>query len=465
MKRFSPVLLICVAVIASPLWVQAAEQSPHSTWRAGIAKARITPQRPLWLAGYASRTKPADGKLHDLWVKALAIEDARRQRAVVVTTDLLGFPKPLADSVCDQLEKIYGLQRSQIMLTSSHTHSGPVLEGSLSTVYPMDDQQRERSRQYTGALEQAIVKTVAEAVQHLAPATLSIGMGTCGFAANRRNNVEKDVAKHLAAHELLKGPDDHSVPVLAVQAADGKLMAVLFLYACHNTTLDGYQYSGDYAGFAQLAMEKNHPGATAMFAMGCGADQNPLPRRTVELCEKYGDALAESVETVLARPRKPLVSTLHTEFEIANLPFSGKLKVEQLHAAAANNDYLGRWAQQTLQKMHDLAAQGKELPTAYPYPVQVWRLGGDPLWIALGGEVVVDYALTLKAKYGQDTWVFGYANDVMAYVPSGRVWKEGGYESVAFNVYGIAAERWCPDIEDRIDAVVDHLVRRSRDLP
>jgi hypothetical protein len=290
-------------------------------------------------------------------------------------------------------------------------------------------------------------------------------MGTCGFAVNRRNNVEKDVAKILAAHEPLKGPSDYRVPVLAVQAVDGTLAAVLFVYACHNTTLDIYQYSGDYAGFAQLALEENHPGAIAMFAMGCGADQNPLPRRSAELCRKYGQTLAESVEAVLAKPRKPLSSSLHAEFEIANLPFDGSLNMEQLHAAAANDNYHGRWAQQTLQRMRDLKVQGKELPTSYPYPVQVWRLGGNLLWIALGGEVVVDYALGLTAKYGQDTWVLGYANDVMAYIPSSRVWKEGGYESGAFSVYGIAAERWCPDIQPRIETAVQQLVDRSTPHP
>jgi hypothetical protein len=80
----------------------------------------------------------------------------------------------------------------------------------------------------------------------------------------------------------------------------------------------------------------------------------------------------------------------------------------------------------------------------------------------LGGEVVVDYALSLKAKHGADAWVFGYANNVMSYIPSARVWKEGGYESGAFNVYGIGAERWCPDIETRIGDTVDQLVSRVR---
>ena len=91
-----------------------------------------------------------------------------------------------------------------------------------------------------------------------------------------------------------------------------------------------------------------------------------------------------------------------------------------------------------------------------------WILGEDQLWIALGGEVVVDYALLFKRKYGPTTWVAGYTNDVMAYIPSHRVWQEGGYEAGAFSVYGLPANRWTPEIEKRIAASVDRLVEKLK---
>jgi neutral ceramidase len=429
-------------------------------------RRKSPPEQPFWQGGFASRTKPAEGKLHDLWVKVLAIEDARGRKAVVVATDMLGFPKLLADSVCDRVEKEFALPRSQILLSSSHTHSGPVLSGSLTTVYPMDEQQWAISEQYTLALEQTIVKTVAEALGRLTPAAVEVGMGTCNFAVNRRNNKESEVPRMLAEHRPFNGPFDHSVPVLTVRSADGRLQAVVFLYACHNSALSGYEYSGDYAGFAQIALEERHPETLAMFAMGCGADQNAFPRQTVELCQKYGNELADSVDAVLTTPMKAIEPSLHAEFQTIDLPFDGAPNVERLRADALKNDYSGRWAKSVLQKIADLKILGEELPRSYPsYPVQVWRLGADQLWITLGGEVVVDYALTLKTKYGPDTWVFGYTNDVMSYIPSSRVWKEGGYESGAFNVYGIAAERWCADIETRIDNAVERLVVRARSNP
>jgi hypothetical protein len=462
MKRITGLLALWLVAMGCVQCVGAADSAKPSNWRVGTAKAKITPDPAFWQAGYASRTKPAAGTLHDLWVKALALEDSKGQKAVVVTADLLGYPKPFADSVCERLQKECGLQRSQIMLTCSHSHSGPVLAGGLVTVYPMDEKQWELANAYTDTLSQAMVRTVAEALANLAPASMAVGAGECGFAGNRRVNKDRG-SNPIPPEQLpLKGPSDRSVPVLAVHGDDGRLRAALFLYACHNTTLDIDQYSGDYAGFAQLAFEEKHPEAMAMFAIGCGADQNPFPRRTVELCRKHGGELADSVAEVLAKPMKPLDANLHTEFAIVDLPLDVNLDLARLEADAKKNDYIGRWSVSVLQRIEKAKAEGTTLPTSYPYPVQVWRLGGDQIWIALGGEVVVDYSLNLKEKYGPNTWVFGYSNDVMAYIPSARVWKEGGYEAGAFNAYGMAAERWCPDIETRIVAAVDQLVQRSK---
>src|SRR6266704_6808946 len=83
---------------------------------------------------------------------------------------------------------------------------------------------------------------------------------------------------------------------------------------------------------------------------------------------------------------------------------------------------------------------GKSLIRAYPFLIQAWRLGDSKLLITLGGEPVVDYALKFKQEFGPDTWVAGYCNDVMTYIPSFRVLKEGGYEGGrAMIPYGMPA--------------------------
>ena len=82
-------------------------------------------------------------------------------------------------------------------------------------------------------------------------------------------------------------------------------------------------------------------------------------------------------------------------------------------------------------------------------------------WVTLGGEVVVDYSLRLKKEIADPiVWVSGYSNDVMAYIPSLRVWKEGGYEGGDAMKWGSHPTRWSERTEDHIIATV-HELRRS----
>jgi len=391
-----------------------------------------------------------------LWIKVLALEDAQGKQAIILTSDTLGIPQSISSNVCGRLKQRFKLEPAQILLTASHTHCGPVLRSSLYDAYPLDEQQIKLIEQYSTKLETDIIDTVSRALDDLAPARLGAAEGAAGFAVNRRNNAEKNVPA-LITTGTLKGPTDHSVPVLTVTTPDGKLKAVLFGYACHNTTMDYYKWSGDYAGFAQLALEKGHPDATAMFFMGCGADQNPLPRHTVALAQRYGNMLAAAVEEALLQPPKSLEARLKTSMEIVPLNFGPELTTETLEKVAGDPaPSHQRWAKRLLAQMKS----GQPFPRNYPYPIQAWRLGNKQLLITLGGEPVVDYAFKFKSEFGKSTWVAGYCNDVMTYIPSLRVLKEGGYEGgLAMIPYGQPALRWGDDVEDLISAAVRRLVQ------
>ena len=451
MARAFPLLCLAVALgAAGPV------RGQGGGWKAGVARAVVTPETDVWLAGYGTK-RPPDGKLHDLWMKALALEDPAGNRAVLVTSDFQGVPKEMTDRVFARLRETYHLDRRQVMVTFSHNHCGPRLGSDLVDYYPVEAGQERLVEEYTAKTEARLVGMVGEALKNLAPAALATGRGTATFAVNRRNNREADVPALLARGESPKGPVDHAVPVLAVTGADGKLAAVVFGYACHPTTLNFTKWCGDYPGFAQLALEKDHPGAAAMFVNTCGGDQNPLPRRSVELCEKYGQQLAAAVEDVLKRPLRPVAPGLRTAFEYADLPYERVVTRDDLRAATRDpNAIKKRWAERLLGRLD----AGDRLATVYPYPVHAWRLGRDTLVIGTGAETVVDYALQFKAAYGADTWVCGYADDMVAYIPSRRVWDEGGYEGGPnLYEYGRPALRWAGDVEARVTATVDKLVR------
>ena len=102
---------------------QTLSYAQSNLWQVGVAQVDITPTNSLWLAGYASRDHAAEGTLHKLWAKALAVEDESGNRGVLVTTDILGFPKNISDNIREQCKEKYQLTKSQIILSISHTHT------------------------------------------------------------------------------------------------------------------------------------------------------------------------------------------------------------------------------------------------------------------------------------------------------------------------------------------------------
>ncbi len=427
------------------------------SWQAGVAKTVITPREYMWMSGYASRTKPADGKIHDLWAKALVLQDAQGQRCVLVTLDLIGIDRVLSDEICADLKKSHGFHRAEVMLSTSHTHCGPVVGRNLLTMYSLGQADQKKVIAYADELHRQVVNVVGAAVKNLKPATVTWNNGHTTFATNRRTNKEPEVPK-MRDLGSLKGPVDHEVPVLCVRDSDGKVQAIAFGYACHATVMDFYKWSGDYPGFAQLELEQRFPGAVALFHAGCGGDQNPLPRRKNELAEAYGKQLAAAVDQVVKAPMTPLAGILRTSYARIDLPFGVLPTREKLvEDTMSKNTYIAARAKVLLK---DFEKTGS-LKQTYPYPIQTWCLGNDPTWIALGGEVVVDYSVRLKKELGK-VWVTGYANDVMAYIPSLRVLKEGGYEGESSMIYYGHPCAWGPRVEEMIVGTVHKEVAKTR---
>lgn len=250
-------------------------------WKAGVSKVVITLQQRLWMAGYAMRNKPSEGIIHDLKAKAIYLEDSCGEKALLVTTDILGFSKVVSDRIRDTLKSKMGLSKAQILLNSSHTHSGPVLSEALTTIYPMNSDQLKNVEHYTEWLIRQIVNLAIEAKLNIEPVKLYSKNGVVRFQVNRRNNQESSLLKLSE----LKGPNDFAVPVIKIADVKGVIKAIVFGYACHPTVLIEYQWSGDYPGFAQIELEKIYPGTLAMFMQG--ADQNPMPRKTLWLAMQY----------------------------------------------------------------------------------------------------------------------------------------------------------------------------------
>jgi neutral ceramidase len=441
MKKLSMnFIMICFLLLGGQQIQASGNRSEVSAgWKAGIARVVITPEQSMWMAGYALRDHPSEGKMHDLWAKAIVLEDESGKKAVLVTTDLLGFPKGMSDRIRDRIHTKYGFSRDQIILSSSHTHSGPVLQSALYDIYPLDGAQLELIKKYSDNLEDQIVTLVGNGLKSMKPVSLFARNGVSRFQVNRRTNIDAGLDQQID----LNGPNDYAVPVIKLVNETGDLIAVVFGYACHATVLDGYQWSGDYPGFAQLALEKMHPGVTALFFQGAGADMNPIPRRSVPLAQQYGEELAASVERVLNEEMRKLPPHLSTAYSEVELSFtSPPTKEALLRMEQESSGFEKQWAI----RMLDQISRGEPFISSYLYPVEVWKIGDQPL-VCLGGELVVEYAIQLKRIFGQELFVMGYSNDVMTYIPSVRILREGGYEgAVAQIVYGLPST-WKADTE------------------
>jgi hypothetical protein len=421
--------------------------------KVGTGRVVITPDLPFHLTGYAGRDTPAVTKVHDLWAKALVIEESPANRIVIVTTDVLGLTPAISDVAAQRLEKKYGIKRSQIMFNSSHTHSGPMIWPALSVIGDYDTTTIKGFTNYAISLTDKLVAVVDMAMQNLAPMQLSYGSGSAEFAINRRQRMPNG-----SAIPGRSGHVDHDVPVLIAKDAQGTVKAVLFGYACHNTTVTGTNntVNGDYAGFAQIELEKKYPEATALFFIGCAGDQNPSPRGTLELAEQHGRKLAAAVAKVVGGKTSTVGAPLRSAFVKTDLAFQPVTAQTMQKDLLEGNKYEKRRAKLITEAMN----KGWDI-SAHSYPVQAMRIGNKLTILSLSGETVVDYALNAKKQYpGEQLFVAGYCNQVVCYIPTERIIEEGGYEPVSSMIYYGMPGPFEKSVEAKVNAAIRTVMQK-----
>jgi len=204
-----------------------------------------------------------------------------------------------------------------------------------------------------------------------------------------------------------------------------------------------------------LAMQANQ-GATAMFLAGCGADQNPYPRRSVELAMQHGKALADAVQKVLSGefiPVRPPVRTYFTTVDLEFSPYDPDQFKEEMLGDNRYRLYRARFILEALDKGYDVGTLS--------YPVQAVRFNNDFTLLALSSEVVVDYSLKTKNRYpDENLFVAGYSTEVQCYIPSARVLKEGGYEPETSMIYYGLPGPFAGDVEEKVFSAIDKVMKK-----
>lgn len=417
----------------------------------GVARIDVTPAEPVRLTGYASRKAPHVAVEQKLWAKALAIGSGRERPAVLITLDNCGIAEETWREVRSRLDKSAKLRPANIVIASSHTHSAPATKHWAPNIFVRDLTPEEQGAidRYTAELINKLEQVALDALKRRQPGKLSWAQGKAEFAANRRTRG---------------GPVEHALPVIKAESADGKLLSLVANYACHCTTLGGEfnRACGDWAGYAQEYVERNHPGSVALVTIGCGADANPSPRGGADgglaLAKQHGEAIATEVKRLLGQDFTPLTGRLTARAKEIKLPFGPHFTRDQWLARSTNGGIVGYHAKKWLARME----RGEKLPETLYYPITTWNFGNDLALVFLPGEVVVDYALRLKSELaGQRLWVSGYANYVPCYIPSRRILAEGGYEAEDSLWYYDRPARISTNAEDLIVKTVQDLVPKS----
>jgi len=422
-------------------------------YRVGVAKIDITPDYPIRLNGFGFRRDESEGVSQRIHARALAISRADEPPLVLLAIDSLGVRMPFVDQVAQRLQQAHGIPREHVALTFTHSHCTPKVNGASDNIFsqPIPPSHQEHIDRYTGELAVKIEQAAREAITGRQPAFLEWGVGSVGFAVNRRTK---------------NGPVDHDLPVLVVRDPDNhELRAVYVSYACHCVTLSFNQISGDWAGYAAELLEKSIPGATALVSIGCGSDANPSTGVTGDktaLAELQGAEIATEVQRLLAAGLAPVSGAVAASLQTIDLPLHDPPAKEQLEALAAQGGPAGYNATTQLARL----ARGETLLTKIEYPVQVWSWGESLSIVFLAGEVCADYSLRLKTELDrQRLWINAYSNDFCAYIPSERLVREGGYGGGAEIPYFALPNTLRPGLEqlivDQVHRQVPATLRRA----
>ncbi|MGD9646314.1 MAG: PVC-type heme-binding CxxCH protein [Pirellulales bacterium] len=411
----------------------------------GVAKIDVTPDFPVRLNGFGFRRDESVGVTQPIYAKALAIGTDAEGPALLITIDNLGMPADIAAPVAARLATKANIAPERIAFSASHTHTAPMLNGANTTLFgePIPPEHLVHIDRYTSLLIDKLEEVALAALADRQPASLSWTIGSVGLAKNRRT---------------AGGPVDHDLPLLVARAADGTIRALYVSYACHCVTLSDNRISGDWAGFAQQAIEKSHPGAIGMVSIGCGADANPtsgVMGDRADIAADQGAEIAAEVDRLLKTPLKPLSGKLTVGVRRVELPFDAPPTRAEWEERIKQGGAVGYHASVQLARLD----RGEKLRTEIEYPIQSWSFGDDLAMVFLPGEVVVDYSLRLKRELdGLRLWVNSYCNDAPGYIPSERVLQEGGYEGASAMTYYDQPTRFKPGLEQTIvDAVHDLL--------
>ena len=478
--------------------------------KAGAARRSINPLLGTGKAGLRLFGSPIQAIESDLTATVLVVTDDDTKTALVAT-DLCMMSTPEAGELRAGVSEALGVPVSHVLLNLSHTHSAPALpEFMAMTDAPEDIPFRER---YRRDLLRWIVEAALEADGRLEPARIGCGWGESSIGVYRREMRDgRDVLGEVPGH-----PIDTSVGVIRVDDLDGNPIATLFRYSAHTVTVGSRSMvaSPDYPGPARDVIECNL-GGLAIFLQGCGGNINPRVGIGYEIdCsdtknrvgfELGGEALKiaagirtntrpgerrplGNVPNILFTPWEPVTGDTCTHLQAVETTIP--LDYIELPSLDEAQTIHAHW-QRELEERRSRDGQEWEIRFAQKYEhwarilvaavvhgnptlglqLQAVRVN-DIVIAAMNVETFFETGLEIRTRSPfPDTFVLGYSNGVVGYLPRAQDYPEGGWKlDASYAVPDMIPQAWgmpvalAPDSEQRAVEGALELIRQLSVAP
>jgi hypothetical protein len=421
------------------LWDGISFPAAASELKVGAASVAITPPPGIPMAGYYSE-RGAKGVHDELHAKAIVLEQGGAT-ATLVALDLITTPRDLVDETRREIARASGVPAGTVMISATHSHTGPVVDGKSPFGGKSDVVANYRAR-----LPAMIALAVSQARSRLVPATVSVAHGVeSSIAFNRRYHMKDGTVGWNPGKRnsnVLKpaGPIDPDVPVLFFESTPRKPLATYVNYAVHLDNIGEPIISADMpAVVSRCLADYQGPDMVTLFTAGCCGDVNHIDvnwgeqQRGFANAARMGTILAAEVLRAWPKLRPIADTTLRIESAHVSLPLPeiGKDDVANARAIIARVDDPASKRPSFLEmvqafKVRDVAAR---LGQPHEVEVQVIAVGNEVAWVSLPGEIFTELGLAIKRDSPfPSTIIAELANGSIGYIPSRRAYAQGNYE-------------------------------------
>ena len=418
-----------------------------NTMKAGFGRVKITPPIGTAMTGFGFRDYDPTGckGIHDdLYARALYLNDGRED-ILIMGFDLLFFSRDEANRYKGAIGRKLDLSPRQILLNTSHTHTGPKV-GSWD--YTPSD------RLYLQFLENAIVNAAVESKNTLRDVTLWAGETHSKLPMSRRKPLPNGIIDFAPYPE---GVVYDKLPFCLFKDMGGKPVYLLFSVSTHPSTIKGnersYFISADYPGKAMAVLDEYLGAAGSLFLQGAAGDSKPSVIGKGEESWRAGDwpdvdsagsmaayEVINAIDAGLTRCEPELSAvSIEMSWPMAQ-PRTRAEYVQVIEKPPAHSESIPEGMKRWAQEMIELIDRGFGLPTAVPITAHGVRLGKNLRLVGIEGEIVAELGHLIANFYGNGiTFPMGYTDGAQLYLPTSKMLDEGGYEAESYYEYRFPA--------------------------